>query len=109
MDKKGTHVAIKDDEKHVIHVLLSHGQTLSVAEVWYQMTIINVQANDYGNYICEGRNRMGHHGGKVHLYGEQQNGLSCNWYPCSLSDVLCSLILMSLGSWCSFLYCLCTF
>ncbi|KAI0235520.1 Neural cell adhesion molecule 1-A [Lamellibrachia satsuma] len=78
VDKKGTHVAIKDDEKHVIHVLLSHGQTLSVAEVWYQMTIINVQANDYGNYICEGRNRMGHHGGKVHLYETPEcQGANC--------------------------------
>ena len=69
-DKKGNLVAIKDDEKHTIHVLLSHGQTLSVAEVWYQMTIINVQANDYGNYKCEGSNRMGTHLGTVLLYGE---------------------------------------
>ena len=36
---------ITDDEKHVIHVLLNHGQTLSVSEFWYQLTIINVQVN----------------------------------------------------------------
>lgn len=34
---------IADDDRHVIHVLLSHGQTLSLAEFWYQLTIINVQ------------------------------------------------------------------
>lgn len=48
-----------DDDKHIINQLLSHGQVLSISEVWYQMTIINVQANDYGVYICEGTNRLG--------------------------------------------------
>jgi limbic system-associated membrane protein len=48
-----------DDDKHIINQLLSHGQVLSMAEVWYQMTIINVQANDYGIYVCEGTNRLG--------------------------------------------------
>lgn len=50
---------VKDDDKHFLHQLLSHGQVLSIDEVWYQMTIINVQANDYGIYICEGTNRLG--------------------------------------------------
>jgi len=70
IDKKNNPVPIKDDEKHTIHVLLSHGQTLSVAEVWYQLTIINVQSNDYGYYWCEGRNRMGSHHGLVQLYSK---------------------------------------
>lgn len=48
-----------DDDKHIINQLLSHGQVLSISEVWYQMTIINVQANDYGIYVCEGTNRLG--------------------------------------------------
>lgn len=78
IDKKNNSVPIKDDEKHIIHVLLSHGQTLSVAEVWYQLTIINVQANDYGDYKCEGRNRMGSHGGYVHLYKTPEcQGANC--------------------------------
>ena len=38
--KDGSEIA--DDDNHVIHVLLSHGQTLSLMEFWYQLTIINV-------------------------------------------------------------------
>lgn len=52
-------VPVIDDDKHIINQLLSHGQVLSISEVWYQMTIINVQANDYGVYVCEGTNRLG--------------------------------------------------
>ncbi|ELU05193.1 hypothetical protein CAPTEDRAFT_219970 [Capitella teleta] len=59
---------ITDDEKHVIHALLNHGQTLSISEVWYQLTIINVQANDYGEYLCEGENRLGFHEASVIVY-----------------------------------------
>ncbi len=35
-----------------------------------QMKIINVRANDYGQYICEGRNSLGVHSAYVTLYGE---------------------------------------
>jgi len=58
-----------DDDKHFIHQLLSHGQVLSIDEVWYQMTIINVQANDYGIYICEGTNRLGTDRVEIKIYG----------------------------------------
>ena len=58
-----------DDDKHFIHQLLSHGQVLSIDEVWYQMTIINVQANDYGIYICEGTNRLGTDRIEIKIYG----------------------------------------
>ena len=61
---------ITDDEKHNIHVLLSHDQTLSVTEFCYQLTIINVQGNDYGDYVCEGSNRLGIQKATVKLYGE---------------------------------------
>jgi len=58
-----------DDDKHFIHQLLSHGQVLSMVEIWYQMTIINVQANDYGVYICEGTNRLGTDQERIIIYG----------------------------------------
>jgi len=58
-----------DDDKHFIHQLLSHGQVLSIDEVWYQMTIINVQANDYGIYICEGTNKLGTDRVEIKIYG----------------------------------------
>jgi len=52
-------IEVIDDDKHVINQLLSHGQQLSISEIWYQMTIINIQGNDYGNYTCQGTNRLG--------------------------------------------------
>ena len=58
-----------DDDKHFLHQLLSHGQVLNIDEVWYQMTIINVQANDYGVYICEGTNRLGTDRIEIKIYG----------------------------------------
>jgi len=58
-----------DDDKHFIHQLLSHGQVLSMVEIWYQMTIINVQANDYGIYVCEGTNRLGTDRVEIMIYG----------------------------------------
>ena len=39
------------------------------------MKIINVQANDYGEYICEGRNKLGIGRAFVTLYGEC--GIKC--------------------------------
>ena len=41
--KDGSEIA--DDDEHVVHVLLSHGQALSLAEFWYQLTIINVKVS----------------------------------------------------------------
>jgi len=54
-----TPVQIITDDKHVVNQLLSHGQQLSISEMWYQLIIINVQGNDYGNYTCQGTNRLG--------------------------------------------------
>jgi len=54
-----TPIEVIDDDKHVINQLLSHGQQLSISEVWYQLTIINVQGLDYGNYTCQGTNKLG--------------------------------------------------
>ena len=61
---------IQDDDKHTVHTLLSHGQTLSISERWYQLTIINVQANDYGKYVCEGSNVLGAHKSEITVYGK---------------------------------------
>ena len=36
----------------------------------YQMKIINVQANDYGDYICEGVNKLGTGQAIVNLFGK---------------------------------------
>jgi len=69
----GLHPVI-DDDKHIVNQLLSHGQVLSIAEVWYQMTIINVQANDYGIYICEGTNKYGSDRLQIQIYGQSIRG-----------------------------------
>lgn len=50
---------IIEDDWHVVNQMLSHGQQLSITDVWYQLTIINVRANDYGTYVCVGTNRYG--------------------------------------------------
>lgn len=60
---------IIDDDKHRISQLLSHGQVLMISESWYQLRIINVQANDYGIYICEGTNKYGTDQLEIQLYG----------------------------------------
>jgi len=61
---------IIDDDKHRINQLLSHGQVLMISESWYQLTIINVQANDYGIYICEGTNKYGSDQLEIQIYGK---------------------------------------
>lgn len=59
---------INNDEKHYVHFLLNHGQTLSITEIWFQLVIVNVQADDYGTYVCEGSNRLGSNTTEVVLY-----------------------------------------
>lgn len=59
-----------DDDKHIINQMLSHGQQLSISEVWYQMTIINIQGNDYGFYVCEGTNKLGSSQYRIQVYGK---------------------------------------
>ena len=38
-------------------------------ERWFQMIVRAVQANDFGDYICEGRNEYGIGDGVVNLFG----------------------------------------
>lgn len=67
-----------DDDRHVINQMLSHGQQLSISEVWYQMTIINVQGNDYGYYICGGTNLYGSDQYKIQLFETSEcQGANC--------------------------------
>ncbi|KAI0216224.1 Neural cell adhesion molecule 1 [Lamellibrachia satsuma] len=74
MDVNGSRVAIDDGAKYVIDVQMNQ----TPATFWYRMTIINIQADDYGDYICEGKNRMGNATGKVHLYETHEcQGSNC--------------------------------
>jgi len=59
---------ISNDDRHIVHILYSHGQELSISEFWFQLTIINVLGNDYGIFICEGRNDLGISRANVTLY-----------------------------------------
>lgn len=101
----GLHPVI-DDDKHIINQLLSHGQVLSIAEVWYQMTVINVQANDYGIYICEGTNKYGSDQLQISIYETSEcQGANCppeggfvNASPSQLSSLTCALYLSVAGS-----------
>lgn len=67
-----------DDDKHIINQMLSHGQVMSISEVWYQLTIINIQANDYGFYVCEGTNKLGTSRYRVQVYETSEcQGANC--------------------------------
>ena len=55
-------------DKYKIYVLLSHDQRLSVTEFWYQLQIIDVQLDDYREYVCEGTHRLGIQQATVELY-----------------------------------------
>lgn len=69
---------ISDDDRHVVHIFESHGQTLSVNEYWFQLTIINVLANDYGYYECQGTNRQGTSGARIEVYETSEcQGSNC--------------------------------
>ena len=46
-----------------------------------QMKIINVQANDYGDYICEGRNKLGVNEAIIRLYGKHKAYITCTGLP----------------------------
>ena len=56
-----------------IHNLRRYSNSLAHAvgthERWFQMVIRTVQANDYGDYICEGRNDQGTGYAVVTLFG----------------------------------------
>ena len=68
---------ITNDEKHDIQTITSHGNLLGVSEVWFQLTVINVQAGDYGDYVCEGENKYGNNQAIVNLYGECAQDYFC--------------------------------
>lgn len=71
-------VEVIDDDKHIINQMLSHGQQLSISEVWYQLTIINVQANDYGFYVCQGTNKLGYSQYRIQVYETSEcQGANC--------------------------------
>lgn len=63
---------IQNDDKHKIYVLVDHGGVLSVNEYWFQLEVINVQANDYGKYVCRGKNSVGMHEAEIQLYGNPE-------------------------------------
>jgi hypothetical protein len=66
------------DDKHVVNQLLSHGQQLSISEVWYQLIIINVQGNDYGHYTCQGTNKLGVGNFSIQVYETSEcQGANC--------------------------------
>ncbi|CAH1797231.1 unnamed protein product [Owenia fusiformis] len=69
---------INDDEKHDIQILTSHGSSLDISELWFTLTIINVQANDYGRYECEGSNVLGTDSAFIKLFETSEcQGANC--------------------------------
>lgn len=79
-----------DDDKHIINQMLSHGQQLSISEVWYQMTIINIQGNDYGFYVCEGTNKLGTSQYRIQVYETSEcQGANCPAEGGTFSGVDC--------------------
>ncbi|CAD5113878.1 DgyrCDS3041 [Dimorphilus gyrociliatus] len=73
---------IKNDAKHAIEVIHSHGQTLGVSEYWLSLLIRIVTANDYGEYECEGTNEYGKGFAVVEVYETSE----CQGANCILSD-----------------------
>ncbi|KAL5019979.1 hypothetical protein ScPMuIL_002871 [Solemya velum] len=57
---------INDDEKHLIHKKIS--EMLKDGEWWYSLTILNVQANDYTDYICTASNIYGQSQAEIELF-----------------------------------------
>jgi hypothetical protein len=107
-----TPVEVIDDDKHVINQLLSHGQQLSISEVWYQLTIINVQGLDYGNYTCQGTNKLGVGSFNIYVYETSEcQGANCppeggNFAHASHllpSSVACFLSVLTAAVWMSLL------
>lgn len=59
---------VNDDEKFTISK--QHSSVLKYGEFWYTLKIINVQANDYTDYYCQGKNKFGNSQSMVNLFGE---------------------------------------
>ena len=82
---------IIDDDFHIINQMLSHGQQLSISEVWYQLTIINVRANDYGTYVCEGKNKLGGSQYNITVFGmDFFNIYVCLYFKINIHYFLCN-------------------
>ncbi|XP_064616984.1 lachesin-like [Liolophura sinensis] len=65
-------VSLIDDAKYDINQLLTHGTSLQLNDVWYTLKILNVQANDYTMYYCEGSNALGTSRAEIKLYETNQ-------------------------------------
>lgn len=85
---------IIDDDFHTINQMLSHGQQLSMNEVWYQMSIINVRANDYGTYVCQGTNKYGTSQYNITVFETSE----CQGANCPIEGGTVSGAVMSLSS-----------
>ena len=61
---------INDDDKYDIQKLQS--STLALGETWYYLKVKNIQANDFGEYFCEGKNKEGTKAIRIILFGKLQ-------------------------------------
>lgn len=69
---------IKNDVKHAVEVIHSHGQTLGVSEYWLSLVIRTVMASDYGIYQCEGTNEYGSGYAEIEVYYTSEcQGANC--------------------------------
>lgn len=76
--KGGSRIPMKMDDKHTINILLNHANILDQQERWFQMVIRAVQANDFGDYICEGKNSLGVSEGWINLFATSEcQGPNC--------------------------------
>lgn len=57
---------INDDDKYDIQKLQS--SDLNLGETWYYLKVKNIQANDFGDYYCEGSNSQGTEFTKIILF-----------------------------------------
>ncbi len=64
---------INNNDKYTVNVLLNHANILSPQERWFQLVIRSVTANDFGDYICEGRNQFGTGYTNINLFGKSES------------------------------------
>jgi limbic system-associated membrane protein len=100
-------IPIQNDDRHLIHTLHSHGNELSISEYWFQLTIINVQANDYGRFFCEGTNKLGSSGNYVSLYETSEcQGPNCpeEGRPAGVSIMVTASLVLTIATSLATLY-----
>ncbi|XP_052060075.1 lachesin-like isoform X2 [Mytilus californianus] len=67
---------IQDNDKYILEQ--QDDQRLKVNEKWYTLSIKNVEANDYGDYYCTGKNEYGENQAKFKLFEtEECRGQKC--------------------------------